>query len=114
MVLFRVAIFIIHLELNPNGAYAKGMSNKGAKNGKSSADALAKQLQETRERLERTIEDIGDYVRPKNIATRGMDKFTDFFKTDDGQPQTQRIATALASVVGTLGLLKKSRGKKDS
>lgn len=111
---FAMTIFNINLEQNTNGAYAKGMSNKGANQGKSSADALAKQLQETRERLEQTIEDIGDYVRPKNIATRSMDKVTDFFKTDDGQPQTQRIAAALASVVGTIGLLKKSRGKKDS
>jgi hypothetical protein len=43
-----------------------------------------------------------------------MDKVTDFFKTDDGQPQTQRIVAAVASVFGTIGLLKKSRGKKDS
>ena len=90
------------------------MGNKGAGKGKQSSDALAQELKETRERLEQTIENIGDYVRPKNVASRGMDKVADFFKTDEGQPQTQRIATALASVVATLGFLKKTRGKKDS
>lgn len=75
------------------------------------ADQLARELKETRERLTQTVNDLTDYVRPSNVASRSLDKLTGFFTNADGEPRTERIAGAVASLVGVLGILKKTRGK---
>jgi hypothetical protein len=76
-----------------------------------SADQLAQELKETRERLTRTVSDLTDYVRPSSVASRTLDKVSAFFTDADGEPRAERIAGAVASVVGVLGLVKKSRSK---
>jgi|GEM_PF-1728957 len=87
------------------------MSSKDSANNEQSADQLAQELKETRERLTQTVNDLTDYVRPSSVASRSLDKLTGFFTDAEGEPRAERIAGVVASVVGVLGLVKKSRGK---
>ena len=76
-----------------------------------SADQLAQELKETRERLTQTVNELTDYVRPSSVASRSLDKVTSFFTDPDGEPRAERIAGAVASLVGVLGIVKKTRSK---
>ncbi|NBU31680.1 MAG: DUF3618 domain-containing protein [Actinobacteria bacterium] len=78
------------------------------------SDELARELQQTRERLSKSVDDLQEYVRPSNVANRGLEKVSSFFVTEDGQPRTERIAAVSASVLAFFGLALKSRGKKDN
>ena len=92
-------------------AYASHMASKDPGEKIPSADQLAKELKETRERLTQTVNDLTDYVRPSSVASRGLDKLTGFFTDADGEPRAERIAGAVASLVGVLGIVKKTRSK---
>ena len=92
-------------------AYARHMPSTDSANNEQSADQLAQELKETRERLTQTVNDLTDYVRPSSVASRSMDKVTGFFTDSDGEPRAERIAGAVASLVGVLGILKKTRDK---
>ena len=92
-------------------AYARHMPSKDSASNEQSADQLAQELKETRERLTQTVNDLTDYVRPSSVASRSLDKVTSFFTDSEGEPRAERIAGAVASVVGVLGIVKKTRGK---
>ena len=74
-----------------------------------SADDLAKEMKETRERLSATVENLQDYVRPANVANRGMKKVTNFFVNEDGDPRPERIAAVGAGVLAFFGVVLKAR-----
>lgn len=93
------------------GAYAGHMASNDSGEKQQNADQLAQELKETRERLTQTVNDLTDYVRPTSVAARSLDKLTSFFTDADGEPRTERIAGAVASLVGVLGIVKKTRGK---
>lgn len=76
------------------------------------SDEIARQLQETRERLTKSVEDLQDYVRPTNVASRGVEKVTSFFVDAEGQPRAERIAALGASVLAFFGIAMKARSKK--
>jgi len=76
------------------------------------SDDIARELQETRDRLTKSVEDLQDYVRPSNVASRGLDKVTSFFVAEDGQPRAERIAAVSAGVLAFFGIAMKSRSKK--
>lgn len=76
------------------------------------SDEIARQLQETRERLSKSVDDLQDYVRPGNVANRGIEKVTKFFVDEEGQPRAERIAAVSASVLAFFGIALKARGKK--
>lgn len=87
------------------------MASKNSGEELPNADQLAQELKETRERLTQTVNELTDYVRPSSVASRSLDKLTGFFTDADGEPRAERIAGAVASLVGVLGLVKKTRGK---
>jgi len=72
-------------------------------------DNLAQELKETRDRLSKTVEQLQDYVRPANVASRGVKKVTDFFVTDEGAPRPERIAAVGAGILAFFGVVLKSR-----
>jgi Protein of unknown function (DUF3618) len=76
------------------------------------SDDIARELQETRERLTKSVEDLQEYVRPTNVANRGLEKVTSFFVDEDGQPRAERIAAVGASVLAFFGVAMKARNKK--
>jgi hypothetical protein len=76
-------------------------------------EELAKELKETRERLGKSVEELQDYVRPGNIADRGVKKVTGFFVDEDGAPRAERIAAVSAGVLAFFGIVFKAR-KSDS
>jgi len=77
-----------------------------------SSDDIARELQETRERLTKSVDDLQEYVRPSNVANRGLEKVTSFFVDEEGQPRTERIAAVGAGVLAFFGIAMKSRSKK--
>mgnify|MGYP006268354727 CR=1 FL=1 len=74
-----------------------------------SPDDLAKELAETRERLSKSVEDLQDYVRPKNVAGRGLQRLSGFFVDEQGAPRPERIAAVSAGVLAFFGIVLKSR-----
>jgi len=76
------------------------------------SDEIARELQETRERLTKSVDDLQDYVRPSNVANRGLEKVTSFFVDETGQPRAERIAAVGASVLAFFGVAMKARNKK--
>ena len=38
-----------------------------------SSDDIARELQQTRERLTKSVDDLQEYVRPSNVANRGIE-----------------------------------------
>lgn len=77
-----------------------------------SSDDIARELQQTRERLTKSVDDLQEYVRPSNIANRGIEKVTSFFVDAEGQPRAERIAAVSAGVLAFFGIAMKSRSKK--
>jgi hypothetical protein len=76
-----------------------------------SSDEIARQLAETRERLNKSVEELQDYVRPSNVASRGLGKINEFFVNEEGQPRPERIAAVGASLLAFFGIALKVRGK---
>ena len=76
------------------------------------SDEIARELQETRERLSKSVDDLQDYVRPTNVAHRGLEKVSGFFVDEQGQPRAERIAAVGAGVLAFFGVAMKSRSKK--
>ncbi|MBU6347520.1 MAG: DUF3618 domain-containing protein [Actinomycetales bacterium] len=78
------------------------------------SDQIARELAEVRARLNNSVEDLQDYLKPANVASRGAAKISRFFVAEDGQPQVQRIAAVGASALAFFGIALKSHSKKDS
>lgn len=76
------------------------------------SDEIARQLEQTRERLTKSVDDLQDYVRPSNVANRGLEKVTGFFVDADGQPRAERIAAVGAGVLAFFGIALKAKSKK--
>jgi len=75
------------------------------------ADEIARELEQTRERLAKSVEDLQEYVRPSNVANRGLGKVTSFFVDSAGQPRAERIAAVSAGVLAFFGVAMKARSK---
>lgn len=101
------------MTLLPMVEYAIAMTGQPEDPSQRNADQLARELQETRERLSRTVNDLSDYVRPRSIFARGLGKMTEFFTDEQGSPRPERIAGVVASVVGFLRLAQRRHGKDD-
>lgn len=78
------------------------------------SDKIAKELEQSRERLFQHVEQLQQYLSPKNVASRGFAKISDFFVTEDGQPKIERVAATGASILAFFGLALKKRGEKSS
>lgn len=85
------------------------MSGAHSKGSRQSIAQIEAELAATRERVSTTVAAIQDYVRPANVATRGLGKVTDFFTNEEGAARPERVAAAVAGVVGLIGLMSRDR-----
>jgi hypothetical protein len=83
---------------------AKGTgSDKGQEQGSS---ALEREIEETRERLATTIDQLIYRSSPKTIVRREVAQLKGFFvDATTGEPRTENILKVAGGVVGTIALL---------
>lgn len=74
-----------------------------------SADQIATEISQTRERILATVASLQEYAKPENVAGRGIEKAKSFFVTPEGKARPERIAMAAAAVIGLVGLLGRDR-----
>lgn len=58
-----------------------------------------------RARIVETIGDLQDFAKPGNLANRGMSKAVSFFVNEEGKARPERVAMAVAVLLGVVGLL---------
>ena len=74
-----------------------------------SADKIAADLAQARTKLTDAVVDLENYLKPKQVASRGVQKVTDFFLDEKGQIRPERAAIAGAAILGLIGLLTRDR-----
>ena len=74
-----------------------------------SADKIAADLAKARTELTDAVVDLENYLKPKQVASRGVQKVTDFFLDEKGQIRPERAAIAGAAILGLIGLLTRDR-----
>jgi hypothetical protein len=74
-----------------------------------SADKIAADLAQARTELTDAVVDLENYLKPKQVASRGVQKVTDFFLDVKGQIRPERAAIAGAAILGLIGLLTRDR-----
>ncbi len=79
------------------------------KKSKNSVDRISQELADAREALTDSVEQLEDYLKPKQVASRGVQKVTEFFVDENGQIKPERLAIAGAALLGLLGLLTRDR-----
>ena len=79
------------------------------KKSKNSVDRISQELAEAREALTDSVEQLEDYLKPKQVASRGLQKVTEFFVDENGQIKPERLAIAGAALLGLIGLLTRDR-----
>ena len=68
--------------------------------------ALEREIEETRERLASTIDQLAHRAHPKTIVGRQVETVrSHFVDLDTGEPRTDNILKVAGAVVGTLVLL---------
>jgi hypothetical protein len=68
-------------------------------------DTIEREMEETRERLAETIDELIDRTNPKNVARREADAVKAVFVDDQGNPRTENILKAAGGVAGFIVLL---------
>ena len=69
------------------------------------ADDLAREIEETRERLATTIDQLLHRSSPKTIASRQVASIKGYYVDDEtGEPRTDNILKTVGGVVGTIVL----------
>lgn len=79
------------------------------KKSKNSVDRISQELADARESLTDSVEQLEDYLKPKQVASRGVQKVTEFFVDENGQIKPERLAIAGAALLGLIGLLTRDR-----
>jgi hypothetical protein len=74
-----------------------------------SADKIAADLAQARTELTDAVVDLENYLKPKQVASRGVQKVADFFLDEKGQIRPERAAIAGAAILGLIGLLTRDR-----
>jgi hypothetical protein len=74
-----------------------------------SADRLAADLEKTRARLTESVSEFEDYIRPSQVASRSIQKVSDYFVNEKGQIRPERAAIAAAALLGLIGLITRDR-----
>ncbi len=67
--------------------------------------SLEREIEETRERLASTIDQLVDRTSPKNVVRREIAAVKGVFVDDDGNPRTENILKVVGGVAGFVGLL---------
>jgi hypothetical protein len=76
-----------------------------------SADKIAADLAKARTELTEAVVDLENYLKPKQVASRGVQKVTDFFLDEKGQLKPERAAIAGAALLGIIGLLTRDKSR---
>lgn len=74
--------------------------------GEKNLNEIEREMQETRERLASTIDQLAYRARPKTIATRQVHSVRNFFLDAEGQPRTDNIIKVVGGVVGAVVVLR--------
>lgn len=73
--------------------------------GNRTPDALVRDIEEARDRLAGTIDQIVERVHPKNAAQRTLGSVKSRFVNEDGSPRLETIAPVAGGVVGVAALI---------
>jgi len=76
-----------------------------------SADKIAADLAKARTELTEAVVDLENYLKPKQVASRGVQKVTDFFLDEKGQIKPERAAIVGAALLGIIGLLTRDKSR---
>ena len=67
--------------------------------------SLERDIEETRERLAATIDQLVDRASPKNIVRREIDAVKGYFVDPEGNPRTENILKVVGGVAGFVVVL---------
>jgi Protein of unknown function (DUF3618) len=73
--------------------------------GNRTPDALVRDIEEARDRLAVTIDQIVERAHPKNVAKRTLVKVKSRFVNEDGSPRLENIAPVAGGIVGVAALV---------
>jgi hypothetical protein len=68
-------------------------------------ESLEREIEETRERLAATIDQLVDRTSPKNVVHREIAAAKAVFVDAEGNPRTENILKVVGGVAGFVGLL---------
>ena len=68
-------------------------------------NSLEREIEETRERLAHTIDELLHRAHPKTIVSREVTSVRQFFVDPSGAPRTDNILKVAGGVLGTVALL---------
>ncbi len=67
--------------------------------------SLEREMEQTRERLAATIDELVDRTNPKNVAQRRVAALKAVFVDANGDPRTDNVLKVVGGVFGFVGLL---------
>lgn len=76
---------------------------------KRTADVIAAEIEATCLNITANVAALEKYVKPANLAAKGMGSAGAFFLDDDGELRVERVVAVSAAGIGLLGLLTRSR-----
>lgn len=76
---------------------------------KDPVERIAAELSDARSALTESVEQLEDYLKPNKVASRSVQKITEFFVDQNGQVKPERLAIAGAALLGLIGLLTRDR-----
>jgi hypothetical protein len=76
---------------------------------KRTADVIAAEIEATCLNITANVAALEKYVKPANLAAKGMGSAGAFFLDEDGELRVERIVAVSAAGIGLLGLLTRSR-----
>jgi hypothetical protein len=68
-------------------------------------DSIEREMEQTRERLAETIDELVDRTNPKNVARREVATLKGYFVDAKGEPRTENIVKVAGGVAGFVLLL---------
>ncbi len=68
-------------------------------------DSLEREMEQTRDRLASTIDQLVDRTSPKRVVRREVAAVKATFVDDEGNPRTDNILKAVGGVVGVVAVL---------
>ena len=76
---------------------------------KRTADVIAAEIEATCLNISANVAALEKYVKPANLAAKGMGTAGAFFLDEDGELRVERVVAVSAAGIGLLGLLTRSR-----
>lgn len=76
---------------------------------KRNAQVIATEIEDTCLNLTATVAALEAYLKPGNLAAKGLDSAGAFFLDEDGSVRVERVVAVTAAGLGILGLISRSR-----